>query len=216
MNFKNYSTAVFTLFLLLSCSSIPSEKDDHSIEVKDESGTGVKSNKSENDKQSFKVLNISKSKFIVDSADRKNYVNYYHRDPELHQMFTIFTIDVDVKNETTNRITKFDAEGFIKVEFEDGSELRLPYYSGGMYFTDASKGKIWQPNSVHKLKFWYLGQDRDRRTLDLPTSKFERTPIQCDFIFNYKAISVDGEYTDELRYDILDDWKQFQKVLGLR
>ena len=207
MKFKNLLLTLSCFFLALSCNNSSHKNDTPSIEANDIIAT---------EEKTFSITNIERTEFLVDSDDRATHINYYHRNPELNEMFATLIFEIKMKNETLNKITSFDVEGYIEATFEDGEELRLPTHSGGMYFSDASKEKIWQPNSIHKLKFWYLGIDRNRRTMDLRVSKFERTPVQCDFVFHYKAISVDGEYADEERFNILEQWRDFQGKVGLR
>lgn len=73
--------------------------------------------------------------------------------------------------------------------------------------------EIWSPQSVFKFELFIA------KTFNIPTLEnyFDRTPEDILLNININAHNIDKDF-DELvsKYNIKDDWKDFQKVLGLR
>jgi hypothetical protein len=79
----------------------------------------------------------------------------------------------------------------------------------------------WQPNKKIKIHGNVMETDPENESGQLFKSclmktDFERTPKKAVLILGYKAISIDGEYSDMERFDIIDLWKANQIKLGFR
>ena len=195
--------------------------DSSNSNISNENSNDTKSD-SDNSIQGIKILKISGLKFVLDSNNVRYYIKYCHHEPTpVENIVMLLNFNVDIKNETPNRITKFDMEEYIEVDFQGSEpkrkiEITMDSPSPGKNKEESGYCILWQPYSVHKLNFICYGSQIHSYYDKLSLDYFERTPVHCDIVFKYKAISVDGEYNDEFRYDILDKWKEFQTVLGLR
>jgi len=69
---------------------------------------------------------------------------------------------------------------------------------------------IWYPQSVIQFEMYFSGYDTSEYD-------FDRTPESIELTIKINAHNIDRDF-DELvsKYNIKDDWKDFQKVLGLR
>jgi len=143
-----------------------------------------------------------------------------------------FRIVLDIKNNTANKITFMETKGFLELNFKGegltfyppgASNVRTEDdYLNGLIYGERlreseaiSANSSWKPNQIRSFTFnathWnYLYQD------GISAGLFQRTPKEAFFAIKYNAVSVDGEYTDIKKYDIMDSWKDYQKKLGLR
>ena len=89
-------------------------------------------------------------------------------------------------------------------------ELRwVDYWHDETYNKSTSFGidNPWMPNT--QMNF-------GSRTFGIKNSLFQRTPEEIYYVVSYKFMSVDGEISNSIRYNILEQWKQYQTKIGLR
>lgn len=168
------------------------------------------------EKNNFPVVDINGGEFQEENANQAN-----------------FTIAFGIKNQSNTIITQIELIGFLKVVFQDGTSTFYPYeihdetedeYLNRVWHkgvrpvvTQSVNTKTpWKPNAIYKFMFRMPEDIPNIYKLGVYKSAFQRTPKEAAFVFKYKAIGIDGEYTDVMRYDVLDSWKRYQERLGLR
>lgn len=173
------------------------------------------------EKNSFREFLLSHVDKNSDSYDNiENVVDYVRDSP-------YFRTTLAIQNNTPNKITSFKLSYILKAVYADEKTEYWPYgYEASEEsmldnrlinrFGSVKQDEIWNPNEIRE--YYLLG---DAVGCDVPgtfisKSVFERTPTNFTLIIKYKGISVDGEYTQILSYDILDSWKEYQTKLGLR
>ena len=128
-------------------------------------------------------------------------------------------------------ITKIGEHGFCRngdmfyykldVEIKNNTNLKLKRTEfcpslNQLFFRDCSKqiyDSIWHPKSVIKFEIFI----RSDSYYGITESSFDRTPENILLSIKINAHNIDKDF-DELvsKYDVKDDWIDFQKVLGLR
>jgi len=193
---------------------VPEDIDDFSIKFKT---FDIK----QFDKKSLKDFLLSHVDKNSDSYDNiENVVDYVENTP-------YFSTTLVIKNNTANKMTSFKLSYILKAVYADGETEYWPYKSKNSEesmldkhlfnkFGSVNQDKIWNPKEIRE--YYLIG---DALSCDIPGTfiskkAFERTPVNFTLIVKYKGISVNGEYTQILSYDILDSWKAYQKELGLR
>lgn len=121
---------------------------------------------------------------------------------------------------------QYGCSGTIESKFQDEEKLSdwwfisdcAPHY-------DKVKGEEgnWLPNKIRTFNFinptiiWgKMWGDDEKMYCHHYSDDFKRTPDEIYFKVTYKFISVDGEYAGEMKFDLMDEWKNCQKELGLR
>lgn len=154
----------------------------------------------------------------------ENIPNYLLNGPSL-------VVDFKLKNNTSNKILKYKIKYFIEIVFEDNTFLYSPMYyekdtvpatdeiwnHPSILDVSLPKGDIWLPNTereFHLVNFGTYAPGWKARNFD--KSIFERTPKMVSLITKYEAISVDKEYTDIQKIDLIENWKKYQAEIGLR
>ena len=78
---------------------------------------------------------------------------------------------------------------------------------------DFCQSESWKPNTEKKVYHFKINKIND---YNLSKELFKRTPQTLEFVYDYEAISVDGEYRNQNSFDILNYWIDYQKEIGLR
>jgi hypothetical protein len=182
--------------LLFSCTNSDNLSSSNSEE-------GVANQKDEVTQRSdFEIINITRKEFIPN-----------FRKEEL----TAFLFDFDVINNTESSINQFALDIHIKVTFQDGTTETRPIEGGESVFMQSS-GKAesnWKQGASQTFKI-ELPQKGDYYHVMFYNSEFKRTPAEAKVICDYKAIGIDGEFSNSIEIDLLDEWKLCQTKLGLR
>ena len=138
-----------------------------------------------------------------------------------------------LKNNTSNKITNFKFQYYIKAIFDNGEEMYFPNtllkrhnngedvtYDNELLLENSSFllsplviDEIWQPETTKELNY-VVGQYMPKG--NFIKEIFNRTPESLTVIYRYNAISIDKEYNSFGYYDILDYWKKYQTEIGLR
>jgi hypothetical protein len=148
-----------------------------------------------------------------------------------------FNAIMDIKNQSASRITDLSIKGFLEIQFKNESMMYIP--TPYNFFDDDEKPEseyadgilpiepkiigdrigvdnpLTQNKSI-RVEFTIPGDGDNSVKYDLKKEYFQRTPERVVFVIKYKAISVDGEYEELVRFDIMDLWKDFQTRIGLR
>lgn len=151
-------------------------------------------------KENFKVVNILKKEF---------HPNKYSSD------IVNYRFEFELKNLTNNKITSVVLTPKVSFTFKDPSYIAAvlgDHKETKRFFYDIS----WLPNTNIKVILAFTGNTG----YGLTKQTFERTPTKAILKFEIDAecITVDYErkYEEDKVYSLIDDWKEYQKVLGLR
>ncbi len=75
--------------------------------------------------------------------------------------------------------------------------------------TDSISGtQPWLPGTSLRLNYPYGSGGS--------VKEFERTPETLMLVIKYDASGVDGDYSNKIRFNLIDKWKEYQTKLGLR
>ena len=212
LKLRNY--LLFTLLaLFVSCNNRQKEKEDSKEEPKQES------NENKWEDNNFPVVSFNEILFSENVKNKKG------------DGATLF-VDFTMKNNTPHKITSFELRYYAKAVFKDGS---FEYYPHSSFVNDKEndyerfddvtyglketipKDEIWEPGTTRDFTLvvfntygiGWLEYNIDKRV-------FERTPNLFLLLYRYNAISVDKEYEKVMPYNMLPQWKEYQRKLGLR
>ncbi len=189
----------------------------------------VDKNKSIKDEQSAQVM--EDSDFPVISI---NYAEFKTGIPKILDDGPSFTASITLKNNTSNNITKFEIDYYLKAIFKDNEIYYYPTFwpleesddlnafdftsNHFRYQQNSKKQPIWKPQEERTFDFIVYKNMRAAGggLSNFSNSVFERTPKSLVFSYRYKAISVDAEYENYYSYDILELWTDYQSQIGLR
>ena len=168
----------------------------------------------------------------IDKTDNFSIEINKEKFEDYDRLGAVFKIELALKNITNNKITSFESLGFLELVYEDGGMRFYPgerdaksedaYFGQLLYGVKShltpkvNPNNPWKPKEDRILKFNIPNDAVYTYELSIGKFEFQRTPQQVIFALKYKAISVDGEYADIIRFDVKDSWKEYQKELGLR
>lgn len=179
----------------------------------------------------FKSLEIKQfeKQFVRDFILKYNEREYSSLEDEVDYVMKTphFCTTLVMQNNTPNKITSFKLSYILKAVYADGETEYWPYkYEASEEsmlnnylineLVSIKKDEIWKPNEIREYYLTGTGMNCDVPGVFISKSTFERTPTNFTMLLKYKGISVDGEYTQILSYDVLDSWKKYQTELGLR
>lgn len=185
-----------------------------------------------------KTINQEQSEEIIEDSDfpvvSVNYAEFKTNIPKILDDGPSFTASITFKNNTTNNITKFEIDYYIKGIFKDNEIYYYPTFWPNeesddlnafdftrnyfAYQQNNKKSPIWKPQEERTYDFIVYKNERAAGSgiSNFYNSVFERTPTSLIFAYRYKAISVDAEYENYYSYDILELWTDYQSKIGLR
>lgn len=208
---------LFLSIIIISCKKSEKLKNEITESKKIEKGAEETESNLDND---FKIVEFSE-----DSGFFENLSNTEGKGPSL-------TLSFKIKNNTPNKISKFEFKRFAKATFSNGEFEYFPTYMSDLKkdndmerfnlklssVTILGKGEIWKPNEIRNVEL-VIGREYDSYFGDMfnfRKKQFNRTPEQFYFAFKYYAVSVDKEYENYQVFDVLPFWKNYQEDLGLR
>ncbi len=204
ISIKSWMVYIFLFLVLLSCDNSSNDKDSSSNDT----------NQDSTERGDFNILLI-----------KNNFTEYTNN-------IVIFRLSLDIENRTLFKITNLKIIGFLELEFENEPMVFIPTplfdetedeYIKGILPSDPDMrtdwainlNNPWLPNQKKTFNFT-IPEQNNGLVADLQKTSFERTPQQAFLIISYNAISVDGEFNKTEKYDLIDQWKEFQTKLGLR
>lgn len=144
----------------------------------------------------------------------------------------VLKIKFKMKNNTENIITNFSLKYYIKAIFKDKDYNYFPSSLGSSlanndegrfngpaydYFEyNLTNDEVWKPNSEKEFEFLVFKEELYTHKYSINNEYFKRTPNEVYFIYKYFATSVDEEYTKIMKYDLKDNWKEYQEKINLR
>lgn len=193
---KSFTILTAFVVLFLSCTN----NDNSSSSNSEEKSLSQKEEVSQ--KSDFEIINITRKEFVPNFRKEK---------------LTAFLFDFDVINNTQSSVNQFSLDIHIRVTFQDGTTDTRPIEGGESMFVRSS-GKAesnWKQGASQTFKI-ELPKQSDYYHVMFYNSEFKRTPVEAKVICDYKAIGVDGEFSNSIEIDLLDEWKECQTKLGLR
>ena len=130
-----------------------------------------------------------------------------------------YILVVNIKNQTNLKLSKLEFFGHLEYNSIHGQSIDPSYireYKNGQSIYEAYSSKEsrlndnWLPQESKNIAliFTYNGYDE----ID-----FNYTPDQCICHIQVNAHNIDKEFNEyAVNYDIIDDWKDYQRFLGLR
>jgi hypothetical protein len=209
------------IFVLLSCNKNGKTKDISSdstaVEIDSTAYNSENSNKIAEEKIYFPATELIGLGF-------KHIDNYLYEGPSL-------VVDIKLKNDTGNKITMFKMKYFMEILFEDNTILYSPMFyqadttpadetiwnNGNVLDVAIAEDDIWLPKTervFHLVNFGTYAPGWYKR--NFAKSIFERTPKSVSLLTKYNATSVDGEYSNANKIDLLEYWKAYQAEINLR
>lgn len=143
-----------------------------------------------------------KTNFIIRNA--KKYGFYLTKDSKYNNPLMVnYKIDLVIENNTNYkfRYKNIDVSCDIRRLTDD---FKLSEYN----FNNGDS--IWMPHSTIKLTL------KNNREHFLKLGEFDHTPQSIPLNLNIYAHNIDCDFNDDFFIDIINDWKEFQKALGLR
>ena len=159
--------------------------------------------------------------------DFKKYEIYGNIDgPSMNMTFSL-------KNKTTNKISNFKFQYYIKAIFDNGETMYFPNtlidgskegqditYDDELILDNSSNSlsqltinDVWETGVTKQLNYvvgHYMSKGNFKKEI------FNRTPKSLEVVYKYNATSIDKEYSYFGKYDILNYWKDYQIEIGLR
>lgn len=138
-----------------------------------------------------------------------------------------FTVNLVLKNNTENNLSSFEARYFIEALYQDGDILYYPtrgfyphekeepsiiFDDYGIVTSTLHDNELWKSKSTHLFTSFITWSFGDFFTEDM----FKRTPKSLTLYIQFRGISIEKEYLEIYKYDILDYWKDYQTELQLR
>ena len=213
--------AFFTTIVILFVSCANKNEKSANKESTIDSTINTKQNNDPNLDPNFPLTSFDSAEFVFDSAYSKPKSNY-----------SVFLSIINIKNNTNSKIIQFQITAFIKIKFKGEDYIYLPgdgfvkdddsydiYFDRTLCFdkNKISSSTPWHPNETKTFTFKTFEElVCSWKHISINPYMFERTPEEVSLIVKYKAINIDKEYKNILRYNILDQWKDFQTKLGLR
>lgn len=199
----------FLIILVLTCSCVDKDKsinENQSSEISED--------------PDFPVISINYAEFKTDI-------------PKVLDDGASFIASITFKNNTSNNITKFEIDYYIKAIFKDNEIYYYPTFwpkeesddlnafdftYNYFVFNQDRKLPIWKPLEERTFECIVYRSERPAGYgfSNFSNSEFERTPQSLIFAYRYKAISVNAEYDNYYNYDILELWTDYQSQIGLR
>ncbi len=225
---------------------IDNENGQDTTYVEDTTTVNVESENSEDFSIKFKSIGFIQQfeeKFLRDFMANNKTMNWYAGTIddqmkgviERYKYDSFFYANLVIQNNTPNKMTSVKLSGIIKAVYADG---KMEYWPSGVLSNSPTEKNIleddlvdifgfvskydemWNSNEIRE--YYLMDQFEDYKIPGVAFMKnetinvFKRTPLSLILVINYKAISVDKEYTKTISYDILDSWKECQTELGLR
>jgi hypothetical protein len=190
---------IFVLLIILtvcSCKNSSDSEDDFAVEDSSEISSDTIPIQTV---RNFEISKLSDSKF------------YTH---EEHDNWTIYTMKFTLTNNTNYKITKFFIEDSISINFKNDDGGR--YYDGVLF---SAKPKInvknpWLPKENREFEIYI--PDTFGMVAHLSPTNFERTPENVTLNLKYNWFSIDEEGNEQDSFDLIKEWKDYQKSLGYR
>lgn len=144
----------------------------------------------------------------------------------------VLKISFKMKNNTNYDITEFDLKYFVKIVYQDEEFHYFPEsmgvsnenndekrFNGLNYYyfeNNLKKSEIWKSKTERTFNLIVFKESLGIHKYSIDNEYFKRTPISADFVYKYKAISVENEFENTMYYNIIDFWKSYQQKIGLR
>lgn len=147
---------------------------------------------------------------------------------------------LNIENNSQDKFTDLKVGGFLEIQFKGEKVSFIPWASseesgirqiGNWISWNDDYGAVflnrkhqvdmkhpWLPGEVIpvKINIPYSKTEKGAGVFQLSIKDFQRTPEAFNLIIVYKAISVNEELHNYEGYNILDQWIDLQKKLGLR
>lgn len=149
-----------------------------------------------------------------------SFVQNYFFESSLSNELIPFRFELDLINNTHHKITRYKIQP--KIIYQFGNEPENTKLNGCDGVKDikplVSADNPWLHGDSLRFLFTLPQMGDGASDACSPFSKrnFERTPNYIFLSVDLITVSVDQEFQETFRFDILDLWKDFQKELGLR
>ena len=188
--------ALLILLTIWSCKNL--SNSEHDFEITD--SLEVSSDSIPIDTvRNFEVSKLHHSKFYSD----KEYDNW-----------TIYTVKFSLMNNTNFKITKFFIDDSISINYKNADSGR---FFDGILFTAKPKIDLknpWLPKEEREFEIFV--PDAYGMVAHLSPSNFQRTPENVILYLKYNWFSIDNEGVEEDSFNLINEWKDYQTILGYR
>jgi hypothetical protein len=171
----------------------------------------------EENMESIDTLEIPQDTISTENIRNFEVSKLYHSKFYTHEEYenwTIYTVKFCLVNNTKFKITKFIIEDSLSVNFKNSDSGR--FYDGILF---SSKPKInsknpWLPKEIREFEIFI--PDTYGMVAHLSPSNFERTPENVSLYLKYNWFSIDDEGIENDAFDLINEWKNYQTILGYR